>query len=64
MDESLRSEGKSIPYEIYNGLPVFDYYKANPNSAYVFNQSMTAFSTPDALAIVEAYKDKWRAYET
>jgi hypothetical protein len=63
MDESLRSEGNSIPFDTYNGLPVFDYYKANPNSARAFNESMTAFSTPDALAIVDAYKEKWRAYE-
>jgi len=50
-----------VPYDAANGMPVFDFYAANPDSAAPFNEFMSFFSFGE-LPIVTGMYD-WSAYE-
>lgn len=45
--------GASSPFERANGLPVFDFYKANPASAKPFNEFMSFFSAGEMPVVLE-----------
>lgn len=53
LDDTVRTGEQAID-RIY-GMPVFAYFETDPKAAENFNRGMTAFSTAEAPAIVDAY---------
>jgi O-methyltransferase domain/Dimerisation domain len=53
LDETVRS-GAPAMERLYR-MPYFEFFRGNPEESEHFNRAMTAFSTMDAPAVVEAY---------
>ena len=55
LPDLVRGSGNQSAWELGNGVPPFEYLAGHPEEAAVFQQAMSAFSGPEAQAIVAAF---------